>query len=48
MELKIILLTEVTFMEFILDLDKYIFPWQTFFLGGGGSSLITVILHLGI
>jgi len=32
------------FLGVILDLDKYIFPWQTYFFGG--SSDITVVLHL--
>ena len=31
----------------VLDLDKYLFPWQTYLQGEGGGSSIRVILHSG-
>jgi hypothetical protein len=38
-------LTEVSFLEFILDLDKYIFPLaDIFFLGGEGGGHIRLQL----
>jgi hypothetical protein len=35
---KYIFLAEVLFFGVILNLDKYIFPWQKCFIGGGAGG----------
>jgi len=40
MKFIIIFLTEVSFLEFILDLDKYIFPLADIFFWGGRGVIL--------